>query len=46
MEEPKELYKGPEDELSKAIKTLAEPLYVDPMQRHDFDSFIVESFQR
>ena len=22
------------------------PLYVDPLERHDFDSFIVESFQR
>lgn len=32
------------DELSEAIKTMRNPLQVDPLERHDFDSFIVESF--
>lgn len=29
-----------------AIKTLEKPYKVDPLARHDFDSFIVESFLR
>ncbi len=34
------------DSLIKAIKTLAEPLNVDPLERQDFDTFILEQFQR
>jgi len=34
------------DELVVAIKTLEKPSKVDPLAKHDFDSFIVESFQR
>jgi len=35
-----------EDELVLAIKTLQKPFIVDPLAKHDFDSFIVETFQR
>lgn len=34
------------DELEDAIKTLQKPVMVDPLARHDFDSFIVESYKR
>lgn len=36
----------PEDRLITAIKTLAKPLSLDPLAKHDFDSFIVESYKR
>ena len=35
-----------ENELTSAIKTLQKPLVVDPFERHDYDSFIVECYQR
>lgn len=35
-----------EDKLLEAIKTLERPLRIDPLIKHDFDSFIVENFKR
>ena len=35
-----------EEELFAAIRSLQGPYIVDPLARHDFDSFIVETFQR
>ena len=33
-----------EDSLIQALKTLQNPHIIDPLVKHDFDSFIVESF--
>lgn len=35
-----------EDEMITAIKSLQKPYTIDPLARYDYDSFVVESFQR
>jgi len=40
----KERYGNESDLLVSAIQTLAKPINVDPLARHDFDSFILEQF--